>query len=52
MIDADSNPGTVTRYGVLSMPTLLVLRDGEPVGRMVGARPKRKLLRELQEQFT
>ncbi|MEU9027952.1 thioredoxin domain-containing protein [Streptomyces sp. NPDC048383] len=49
VIDADSNPGTVTRYGVLSMPTLLVLRDGEPLRRMVGARPKRKLLQELQE---
>ncbi|MGW0393586.1 thioredoxin [Streptomyces sp. NPDC003042] len=48
-IDADSNPETVTRYGVLSMPTLLVFRDGEPVRQMVGARAKRKLLQELDE---
>ncbi|OKK20538.1 thioredoxin [Streptomyces sp. CB00455] len=51
-IDADRNPGTVTRYGVLSMPTLLVFRDGEPVRQMVGARAKRTLLRELEEQLT
>ncbi|MFD9336752.1 thioredoxin [Streptomyces sp. NPDC060028] len=50
-IDADSNPATVTRYGVLSMPTLLVFRDGEPVQQMVGARAKRKLLQELEEQM-
>ncbi|MEU7552634.1 thioredoxin [Streptomyces sp. NPDC044571] len=48
-IDADSNPATVTRYGVLSMPTMLVFRDGEPVQQMVGARAKRKLLQELEE---
>lgn len=48
-IDADSNPATVVRYGVLSMPTLLVFRDGEPVKQMVGARAKRKLLQELEE---
>ncbi|MGW6688460.1 thioredoxin [Streptomyces sp. NPDC054961] len=48
-IDADSNPATLARYGVLSMPTLLVFRDGEPVRQMVGARAKRKLLQELEE---
>ncbi|UUU39915.1 thioredoxin family protein [Streptomyces sp. NBC_00162] len=50
-IDADGNPATVTRYGVLSMPTLLVFRDGEPVRQMVGARAKRKLLQELEEHL-
>ncbi|MFI2368928.1 thioredoxin [Streptomyces sp. NPDC018833] len=48
-IDADANPETVTRYGVLSLPTLLVFDGGEPVRSMVGARPKRRLLEELQE---
>ncbi|BAU86196.1 thioredoxin [Streptomyces laurentii] len=46
-IDADTNPATVIRYGVLSMPTLMVFRSGEPVTSMVGARPKRRLLDEL-----
>ncbi|MFF3291559.1 thioredoxin [Streptomyces sp. NPDC003023] len=47
-IDADTNPETVTRYGVLSMPTLMVFEAGEPVKSMVGARPKRRLLQELE----
>lgn len=47
-IDADTNPETVTRYGVLSMPTLMVFEGGEPVKSMVGARPKRRLLQELE----
>ncbi|MFE4204869.1 thioredoxin family protein [Streptomyces goshikiensis] len=50
-IDADRNPATVTRYGVLSMPTLLVFRDGEPVRQLVGARAKRRLLQELEEHL-
>ncbi|MGW7050888.1 thioredoxin [Streptomyces sp. NPDC054887] len=48
-LDVDANPETTIRYGVLSMPTLIVFRDGEPVRQMVGARPKRKLLAELAD---
>ncbi|WP_404956346.1 thioredoxin family protein [Streptomyces sp. 147326] len=50
-IDADSNPAAVTRYGLLSLPTLLLFRDGEPVKQIVGARAKRRLLlQELEEE--
>ncbi|MGX1881359.1 thioredoxin [Streptomyces sp. NPDC055287] len=48
-LDVDVNPETTVKYGVLSMPTLIVFRDGEPVKQMVGARPKRKLLLELAD---
>ncbi|MGW1464983.1 thioredoxin [Streptomyces sp. NPDC002308] len=48
-IDVDHNPAAAARYGVLSMPTLIVFRDGEPVKSMVGARPKRRLLQELED---
>ncbi|MEV8567779.1 thioredoxin [Streptomyces sp. NPDC051322] len=48
-LDVDSNPEVMIRYGVLSMPTLMVFRDGEPVKSMVGARPKRRLLQELED---
>lgn len=48
-IDVDTNPGITSRYAVLSMPTLMVFRDGEPQKSMVGARPKRKLLQELED---
>ncbi|MER5640909.1 thioredoxin [Kitasatospora sp. NPDC002227] len=48
-LDVDTNPRMQARYGVLSMPTLMVFRAGEPVKSMVGARAKAKLLRELAE---
>ncbi|MEV6421360.1 thioredoxin [Streptomyces sp. NPDC051662] len=48
-LDVDTNPEVTARYGVLAMPTLMVFRAGEPVKSMVGARPKRKLLQELEE---
>ncbi|MFC9673789.1 thioredoxin [Streptomyces sp. NPDC056949] len=47
VIDVDRNPETAVRYGVLSMPTLMVFKDGEPVWSRVGARSKRRLLEEL-----
>ncbi|WUN28660.1 thioredoxin [Streptomyces sp. NBC_00316] len=50
-IDVDANPGITSRYAVLSMPTLMVFRSGEPVKSMVGARPKRRLLQELEGVF-
>ncbi|MET7400148.1 thioredoxin [Dactylosporangium sp. NPDC005572] len=46
-LDADHNPETVRRYGVLSMPTLTVFRGGEVVSQVVGARPKSKLKEQL-----
>lgn len=48
-LDVDHNPRTAIAYGILSVPSLLVFRGGEPVKSMVGARPKRKLLAELTE---
>ncbi|WP_411072051.1 thioredoxin family protein [Streptomyces sp. cmx-4-25] len=48
-IDVDRNPGTAVRYGVLATPTLMVFRAGEPVKSLVGARPKRRLLEELED---
>ncbi|NUK04101.1 thioredoxin [Streptomyces lunaelactis] len=48
-LDVDTNPEITTRYAVLSMPTLMVFREGEPVKAMVGARPKRRLLQELDD---
>ncbi|MFF7641445.1 thioredoxin domain-containing protein [Streptomyces canus] len=48
-LDVDTNPLTTNAYQVLSMPTFMVFRDGEPVRSMVGARPKRRLLEELTD---
>ena len=48
-LNVDQNPETTNAYKVLSMPTFMVFRDGEPVKAMVGARPKRRLLEELAD---
>ncbi|MER6436082.1 thioredoxin domain-containing protein [Streptomyces sp. NPDC001185] len=48
-LDVDMNPETTNAYRVLSMPTFLVFRAGEPVKSMVGARPRRRLLEELSD---
>ncbi|MCX4856852.1 thioredoxin domain-containing protein [Streptomyces canus] len=48
-LDVDTNPLTTNAYKVLSMPTFMVFRGGEPVRSMVGARPKRRLLEELTD---
>ena len=36
-LNVDEHPGPGTRYDVLSLPTLILFRDGEPVARVVGA---------------
>lgn len=46
-IDVDENPATTAAYGVLSTPTMILFRDGEPVKSLVGARAKRRLLNDL-----
>jgi thioredoxin 1 len=48
-INVDENPGTAGAHGVLSMPTLMLFRAGEPVKSLVGARPKRRLMGELAD---
>ncbi|WRZ54592.1 thioredoxin domain-containing protein [Streptomyces sp. NBC_01314] len=48
-LDVDTNPEITLAYKVLSMPTFMVFKDGEPLKAMVGARPKRRLLEELAD---
>jgi thioredoxin 1 len=46
-LDVDRNPETQAAYAVLSMPTFLLFEGGRPVKSLVGARAKRRLVREL-----
>ncbi|MEE6287066.1 thioredoxin domain-containing protein [Georgenia sp. MJ173] len=47
-VDVDAAPLTTARYGVVSIPTFVVVRDGELEAMIVGARPKPTLLAELE----
>ena len=48
-LDTDANIDTAARYGVVSIPTLNVYVKGQVVKTIVGAHPKPRLLRELEE---
>ncbi|MCH7726313.1 MAG: thioredoxin [Planctomycetes bacterium] len=42
-VDIDSNKEVAMKYGVTSIPTLIVFKEGEPVERMTGAQPKSRI---------
>jgi len=46
-LDVDSNPRVATQFGVMSIPTLILFKNGQAVERLVGAMPKRKLLAKI-----
>lgn len=46
-VDIDSNPMTPGRYGVMSIPTLMIFKDGQVVDRWVGAQPKDAMVARL-----
>jgi thioredoxin 1 len=46
-LNIDENPEVTRRYGVMSIPTLMLFKDGEEKARMVGARGKEALLKEI-----
>jgi thioredoxin 1 len=48
-LDVDANPATARDFQVVSIPTLIVFKDGKPVKRIVGAKGKAALLRELAD---
>ena len=46
-MDVDQNPKTATRYGIKSIPSLLIFKNGEPVSNIVGFRSKSELKQSL-----
>ncbi|HEX7304666.1 thioredoxin [Lentzea sp.] len=51
-INADENTATARDYQVMSLPTMLLFRDGVPIRQIVGARPKSRLLAELDDALS
>ncbi|MDA8261594.1 MAG: thioredoxin [Actinomycetota bacterium] len=47
-LDVDDNMNTARRFEVMSIPTLILFKKGEPVLRLVGARSKSALMREIE----
>jgi len=46
-LDVDGNPKTASKYGIMSIPTLLIFKNGKPVSHIVGFRPKSELKKSL-----
>ncbi|NMM49125.1 thioredoxin [Marinigracilibium pacificum] len=50
-VDVDSNPTLSAKYGIRSIPTLLVFKGGEIVDKQIGAVPKSVLADKLEAQM-
>ncbi len=50
-LDVDASGSTAMAYGVMSIPTLILFKDGEPVERLVGYMPKAQLLGKIAPQL-
>ena len=48
-MDVDANQSLALNHQVMSIPTLIVFKDGEPQTRLVGAKSKRDLLADLND---
>ncbi len=48
-LNVDDNPDIARRFDVMSIPTMIVFKDGEPTKRLVGARGKGQILEELSD---
>ncbi len=48
-LNVDEAPDVARRFDVMSIPTMIVFKDGEPAKRLVGAKPKAALLADLAE---
>jgi thioredoxin 1 len=42
-LNVDESPGTAAKYGIMSIPTLMIFKNGEMAARQIGAAPKQKL---------
>jgi thioredoxin 1 len=51
-INIDDSPNTATSYGVSSIPTLMIFKNGEVVDRFVGIQPKKRLQDAIDQATT
>jgi thioredoxin len=47
-LNVDDNQATAARYDVMSIPTLILFKNGEPAHKIIGALPKSRLVQELE----
>jgi thioredoxin len=47
-LNVDENQQTAARYGVMSIPTMILFKNGQPAERIVGALPKPRLVQQIE----
>ena len=47
-VDVDQNPKSASKFNVMSIPTMMIFKNGQPVSHIVGLRPKAELERNLE----
>jgi len=47
-VNVDENPATATKFGIMSIPTIILFKDGQAAKKIIGARPKADLEREFE----
>lgn len=50
-LDVDNNPNTAIKYGIRSIPTLLIFNDGQVSDQLIGALPKAHIIDRLEKVF-
>ena len=50
-VNVDNNPETSVKYGIRSIPALLIFKDGEVVDQIVGAVPMAQIKKQLDDQL-
>ena len=50
-LDVDQNPQTAAAFGIMSIPTMIVFKEGQPVKQLVGYMPKEYLETQLKDLF-
>jgi thioredoxin 1 len=48
-MNTDENPGTAGQYGVMSIPTMIIFKQGKPVEQIIGAIPKESVAKKLDK---
>jgi thioredoxin 1 len=51
-LDADRHPIVLQQYNIMSIPTLILFKEGQPVARVVGFKPKEELLKKIQPHLS
>jgi thioredoxin 1 len=51
-LDVDDNPEVAGKYGILSIPTMILFKDGKPAAQLVGNQPKARILSQLDPHIS